>query len=746
MDQLRDDTLLKILTFLDLADLLKTAMVCRRFRYHIRTRSVQDNEIVPKLKTKLQIVKTQQQQQVLPVLAHDPGLYPLWKHVDATTFVQQAYQTFYALQKDTASQGKSKKASPEQWAREQTGKTLAKFLEGKTPHSLVIRNIGTHLCANHLEMPSALLVSLEELTLTHFDTLSDTHLHVLLLLTLGGKRGSTAMHPEPFASNSEARHQLAKANANPRSHNNLRVLRLEFCPQLTDASVVSIAKTCHKHLNQLSLKGNSQITSIEALQELFVTRLRLDKLQHEDQTTASIRQNSSTPLTMMLPRGSHFDSSTKTSAFQIPSKTAPLSHCTSSFALPPPLPTLATSKTAPPPPPPPSLQTSATFPNALSGLFHASPPPPIIAKTNGTNHGSKELLMRSRPSPPLPPPNTRSSLSTETTAASTTLGSLFALPPKPPLGPSLAPKIGSFSPESCMQSNIQSLHDTQTRPKNETKSEPLHPSSRFSPHSPTHNPLTSLFDPPGSSPPRPTLNLVMPSDTPKLPPSLTPPRDSHKTFMVPIDHDKGTNFSSAALPSQSPNPAMLQRYHRHRRSLSSTFKLAGAAATVDSWNGDNTSTHDTAAVNAATASGHRIGTLEHLDVRGTSISPRHAVDCLWGIASHRHTDTAMSTSVRDVNEGELWCWVCFKSLHLNDSRAERKSLSQDGNVLADMPTTITGCDFLATMDDGWTQHEVERLQTVLAMDEVKDLSLGSDALQIATKGHQVQNWQKLLLI
>jgi hypothetical protein len=106
----------------------------------------------------------------------------------------------------------------------------------------------------------------------------------------------------------------------------------------------------------------------------------------------------------------------------------------------------------------------------------------------------------------------------------------------------------------------------------------------------------------------------------------------------------------------------------------------------------------------------------------------------------------MSTSVRDVNEGELWCWVCFKSLHLNDSRAERKSLSQDGNVLADMPTTITGCDFLATMDDGWTQHEVERLQTVLAMDEVKDLSLGSDALQIATKGHQVQNWQKLLLI
>jgi hypothetical protein len=100
-----------------------------------------------------------------------------------------------------------------------------------TKKTLVIRNVQDRLSADHY-LPS--ISSLQELTLTHFWNLTDTHIHVMLLMTLRQKK------------------QQQQQQKNP-----LRSLLLEDCPRLSNSAIRSIGVQC-TNLELLSLKGMSK--------------------------------------------------------------------------------------------------------------------------------------------------------------------------------------------------------------------------------------------------------------------------------------------------------------------------------------------------------------------------------------------------------------------------------------------------------------------------------------------------------
>jgi hypothetical protein len=182
-EELRDETLEHICSFLDLADLCRAGMVGRRWK---------------------------------SVVHNTPSL---WKHIDATSFVQQAHQAFHQNM-------------------DLTGQAMESILKLHKPESLAIRDIHQSLSADTY-LPS--ISSLKELTLTHYENLTDTHVHVMLLMTL------------------------------KKQSNELRALKLEDCPRLTNASIRSITATC-TNLAHLSLKGNAQMTDVAPLAPLLATR------------------------------------------------------------------------------------------------------------------------------------------------------------------------------------------------------------------------------------------------------------------------------------------------------------------------------------------------------------------------------------------------------------------------------------------------------------------------------------------
>lgn len=81
-----------------------------------------------------------------------------------------------------------------------------------------------------------------------------------------------------------------------------------------------------------------------------------------------------------------------------------------------------------------------------------------------------------------------------------------------------------------------------------------------------------------------------------------------------------------------------------------------------------------------------------------------------------------SSSSKIEEFDNLWCWVCFQSLLLgklpptSDDEVDEEESDETGTP-------------------SWTQEEIERLKTVLAMDEVDELLLG-DNVPIITKGKQ----------
>ena len=218
--ELHDETMLKIMSYLNMKDLCITSMVCQRWK-HL---SLHQNS---------------------------------WKRIDATEFVVQAHR-YYSV----------KEGLPQAKAAKMTSLALVKRTERYTPFSLSIHSIGKCLSADNF---LSSLPGLQELSLTSFSELTDTHIHVLLLSSSCLKNGVHA------------------ANRSKRSCV-LRKLVLEYCPRLTDATVQSIGRLC-PDLEELSLFGCPHIKDLTALQDLWT-------LCHKPVPKAKVTPS---PLTSLFP-------------------------------------------------------------------------------------------------------------------------------------------------------------------------------------------------------------------------------------------------------------------------------------------------------------------------------------------------------------------------------------------------------------------------------------------------------------
>jgi hypothetical protein len=167
----------------------------------------------------------------------------LWTTIDATLYVAETYQTFATkvvpISSDTTTttppttsggvRHRQQRRRPEQaqqqhesdqaaiWTTQQLTQTLQSH--HTSIRHLTIRNIQHCLSADYLHLP---LEQLETVTLGHFYGLTDTHLRSLLFLASLQKKRHTDHH-----------------NALPLSR-----MRLEHCPQLSSACLISIRALC----------------------------------------------------------------------------------------------------------------------------------------------------------------------------------------------------------------------------------------------------------------------------------------------------------------------------------------------------------------------------------------------------------------------------------------------------------------------------------------------------------------------
>jgi len=191
-----------------------------------------------------------------------------WGHVDATSTVHQLHAHYKsksdaadALAADahttatglppkpttvTTTMKRSKSFNAVDPIAEKVGKHLDRLLAPHQSHiqSLTIRNIQHRLSAHSWLPPS----QLRSLTLTHFEDLTDTHLHVFCL-SGGSGTANSGKH-------------ILRSRPLP-----LQQLTLQYCPLVS--SVASIAKFCPE-LNSLDVQGCSKITDISSLTSLFV--------------------------------------------------------------------------------------------------------------------------------------------------------------------------------------------------------------------------------------------------------------------------------------------------------------------------------------------------------------------------------------------------------------------------------------------------------------------------------------------
>jgi hypothetical protein len=263
LDVLQDTTLEQVFSFLSMADVLKCTMVDRRCSYIAQRDTI-------------------------------------WKRVDATDFCQQAHATFCKKHSNDSSSFSSSLAHAK--ATKSTSEALDQVLQkyvfaSSVTTSLTIRSIGKHLSAEWFLPGSS---SLQELTLSGFDDLTDTHVHVMLLT-----QGYHHFH----------HHQggvMAAAACKSNAVNKLRKLVLEDCPLLTNASVRSIATRC-TNLEELSLEGSGssyqtktppsapQLTDVTPLAELLATSPALLAL-----ATATIMTNNSNSSSSGIPSSCKF--------------------------------------------------------------------------------------------------------------------------------------------------------------------------------------------------------------------------------------------------------------------------------------------------------------------------------------------------------------------------------------------------------------------------------------------------------
>ena len=212
--QLHQDSLQGILSYLSLADTCVLSMVSRRWNY----------------------------------LANREATY---QTVDATDFVQRAYEHFAA-------------SAPPTTAACETAQALANILQKHTPRSLTIRNIGNKLCPDTY-LPS--LKGLRHLCLEGFATLTDTHIHVWMLSSTAGHGRVKDIY--------------------------LRDLELENCPKLTNAAVNTLARHC-SHLQSLSMSGCPLVDNLEELSNMWKVEGKLE--QHVRRSSSCLSHLSSSSL------------------------------------------------------------------------------------------------------------------------------------------------------------------------------------------------------------------------------------------------------------------------------------------------------------------------------------------------------------------------------------------------------------------------------------------------------------------
>ena len=616
-EKLRDETLITIMSFLDLADLLRSGMVCRRWSYQVRYESslwkcvdasafvrcayrtflrqllqqemaITDDDVVAQTTT---ITQQSSVYRDCPSLSPSPSPFPSSSTINNTRKISK-----------NAAHSSPSLSTLTKRAQRLTGSCLESILQNRKPESLVIKGIHDVLDANHFHLPSLVLSSLQELTLSHFNSLSDTHLHVLLLMTLGGE------NPGPGAGVVLKQKRRNKG----RSQNSLRVLALEHCKLLTDSSLASIAKTCGD-LVSLSLRGNTNITDVSPLQDLFATKERVAEdhrkgsssvLTHESNeqrdTFVSLRVKQGTrhelkPPSLMLTKSQH-QAPNFARTFQTKSP-PPLA----SFFVPPQpkndLVKIETNSST-------SLheikqqnaksEKSCKSAATTSPLTHQSSntsirQPPSHTGTDGIQTSKQQMHLLFSPPPtnkPLPSPTN-------------SMSSLFTPPPT-----TKKPVSHSFEQSSTTICSSSTFNTPST-------------SSNISPLVDSTSGLTNLFNTPGSSPPR-----------------------KPRSF-------RGVDSSLFAVPGMDrPNtdtnvgPSVgMRRYQRHQRSLlNSTSSLSSSS-----------SAHGNTVV----------GTLNRLDLTQTGVTAQKIVRCfldLISFSSHRTSN--------EISPTDQWGWVCLKELFL----------------------------------------------------------------------------------
>jgi hypothetical protein len=764
--------------------LLRAGQVARRWRYEVHHRRQhrscdEDDSTVDTAKTA----------KLLSNHSSSSGNHQLWETVDASSFVQETYDKFLGLGKKlklqqqlevsglssfslqqqgeiirqpplsstessttrnlTANKKRSSKKkiiNPAKWAQIQTGLALGNVLRSRTDstsstaaksntslapvqiRSLILRNVRDRLSADRMDdfLPTSILSSpyLRELTLTNFESLTDTHVHVLLLATTLSQ--TTAMDGLSSIKISKNK-MLPNANA---KHNQLTKLKLEDCRQLTSNTLQSISKTCsHEHLQELSLKGCHTITSIWPLSDLLVTKLAVpSNLSLRKSEGKTNEQRSLSADSLFLPPSPGDDSQPGTTKLvgacppqpavnqQYPSNRGSLSSSSvaSLFA-------------------PPGRKHGGS--TGLSSLF-AAPPPPRHQTTNTMTFLFDPPPAKSTSSSGISSPTETAKIS----RSSTPLANLFDNPPA---------IHGSQSTMATLFVPPERPHEASQSPANDTVKERSGTSSDKSPaiqqavhRRSSSSTLTSLFDLPGTSPTRlKTSESLMILPPPPSVPSFEDDKKRTRINAVPALVSRGAH-SHDALPNHNEAPAnpigaVSKRYHRHQRSLSNgTFRFQdNQRATTES---DRCGPSCPSSLEEVII----VGSLEVLDLRGTSVQPRDFVDCLWSMTHHYSSmespRTRLSTKDRwqpsrfgalKKNDGpnstayRCWCRVWFKALYLNGLQKDEASSNDNcGNDSTNPPSLELSAAYSTRSECHrycWTNEDMIALESLLAMDEME---------------------------
>jgi F-box-like len=234
LSQLHDETILLIFSNLSMKDLCVASMVCERWKH---------------------------------LALHQDS----WKRIDATDFVETTCNYFVRSGSGSNDETASSRAAA---APKFTSLALASRVEKYTPIGLSIHSIHQRLSPD--DFLSSLPI-LQELTLTSFDELTDTHLHVLLLSS-----------------------SCKNAQARSKRYCVMKKLVLEDCPRLTDATVRSIGKLCTE-LEELSLKGSSKITDLTPLRDLWTLTAKQGKPASAIKNAATAPMSASSMFSLFSP-------------------------------------------------------------------------------------------------------------------------------------------------------------------------------------------------------------------------------------------------------------------------------------------------------------------------------------------------------------------------------------------------------------------------------------------------------------